>query len=74
MITATIRRDNADEEGIECEFTTIPRIGETISIPNKDGVECDLRVKGINHWCRKLEGKISQSEIVIFCAPTITIY
>jgi hypothetical protein len=73
MITANIHRDENDEVGVTCQLLTVPRIGETISIPDGKGVERDLKVKGINHWCRELGGQIIQSEIAIFCTPTRTI-
>lgn len=70
MITANVRRDEIDDLGTDCEFITLPRIGETISMPDGKGIERDLKVRGINHWCRELGGQIIQREIVIFCTPT----
>lgn len=73
MITARIHRDEDDEDGVMVQLTTTPRLGETISIPDDDGVERDRRVTAINHWVKPIEGHLQQIEIVIFCTPTVTL-
>ena len=72
MITARIHLDSDDEHGIVAQLMCIPRIGETISIPDTDGEERDLKIIGLNHWVKPIAGQVTQVEIVIFCQPTIT--
>ena len=73
MISVRIHRDEDDEHGILVQLITIPRLGETISIPDDDGVERDRKVTGVNHWVKPIEGQLQQIEIVVFCAPTVTL-
>lgn len=73
LLTVKIHR-NADDDGIVAQLMTVPQVGETISLPNDDGVEHDVTVTSINHWLKIVDGQYRQVEIVIFCQEnTITI-
>jgi hypothetical protein len=65
MITVRIHREN-EEDGVLVQLMTIPRIGETISLPDADGQERDLQVTGVNHWVTPVEGHLAQAEIIVF--------
>ncbi len=76
MILAKVHRNQDDEDGVLVQLMTTPRIGETITIDDVDGVERDLRVTGVNHWCKSIEaldGQSIQVQIVVFCALATTI-
>jgi len=76
MILAKVHRNQDDEDGVLCQLMTTPRIGETVSIADVDGVERDLKVTRVNHWCKSIEsidGQVTQVQVVIFCAPTTII-
>ena len=66
MITAKVYRDQHDETGVVVQLMTTPRIGESISVPDSEGVECDLKVTDVNHWIKPIEGRLEQVELVIF--------
>lgn len=78
MITARIHRNSDDSNGIQVQLFCLPRIGESVSMPDLNGTERDLRVIGINHL---LKSPLQQSEavflwqieVVIFCEPTTTL-
>lgn len=73
MILAKVHRDQDDEGGVFVQLMTTPRLGETISIPDDDGVERDRKVTAINHWVKPIEGHLQQIEIVVFCTSTPTL-
>lgn len=78
MITARIHRHDEDKNGIQVQLFCLPRIGESVSMPDENGTERDLRVIGINHL---IKSPLQQSkavlfwqiEVVIFCEPTTTL-
>ena len=69
MITARIYRGENDPGGAVVQMFCLPRLGETISIPDSDGVERDLNVTGLNHWIKPIETHLQQIEVDIFCEP-----
>ncbi len=73
MITARIHRSSEDENGALAQLFTLPRIGESISMPDENGTERDLRVIGINHLIKQTNGHLQQVEVALFCEPTTTL-
>lgn len=75
MITARIHRNSEDENGALTQLFTLPRIGESISMPDENGTERDLRVIGINHLLKQQSETVFfwQVEVVIFCEQTSTL-
>lgn len=69
MITARIYRGEGDRDGAVVQMFCLPRLGETISLPDSDGVERDLKVTGLNHWVKSIEKHLQQIEVDIFCEP-----
>lgn len=63
MIAATVLFDEIEGQAF---FLTLPRIGETISIPIL-GIEKDLKVVAINHHIIAVDGCLKQVEIVLSC-------
>ena len=73
MITARIFRDSEDENGALVQFFALPQTGQSISMPDEAGTERDLKVLGLNHLVKRINGHLQQVEVVIFCEPTTTL-
>lgn len=73
MITARIHRDEDDEDGVLVQLMTVPRIGETISVPDAEGQERDIKVVSVNHWIKSVprhrQQHLQQVEVVILTGP-----
>jgi len=69
MITTRIYRGENDTDGAVVQMFCLPRLNETISIPDADGVERDLKVTAINHWVKPIEKHLQQVEVVLSCEP-----
>ena len=63
MIAATVLFDEIEGQAF---FLTLPRIGETISIPIL-GIEKDVKIVAVNHHIIAIDGRLTEVEIVLSC-------